>query len=1609
MPTKVTPGSGALFTPVFDSNYGVESIIVENGGTGYASTDPPKIEIKNTKPPQVEGVFYPVIINGSIKRIAVIDPGVGYFPIKYTLGEKIGIKTTSEVESSIIVRNGTGEDAYLSVASTESHIIMDVIGGEGTSMFENGYNVAISTSIVGTSASITPNFSGNLNRFYGNFSPYIPSNTVTGLGTGAKFSVFIVYNSSTGYPISTSIILREGGNGYEKGNTVSISGTFLNGSSPANDLTFNVSSVSNTRIVSAANSSFLNLPSYNISGTGTDAKFNVYRNSLGDISLISVSNGGVGYALSDKIGISGTYIGGIAPQDDLKLSPKTLGTNKLPESLYVIKLDENNFKVSGLSTSLELDLVSYGVGNHNFESENSLQSTIISIDNIIQSPLYKRDMVFSLQSLAGVTTDRIYVNEDISELSGLDILEINSELMRIKYFNVNATNELIVERGILGSTINYHEPGSQIKILRGDYNISKDNIYFTTSPYGPKGPEDNKVSSTFQGRIFSRQFDSQQVNDKNLIFDDISDQFVGSSSTEFYLKSNLTDVVGIYTDTNSVLVSGVDVNNNPLIFINNIPQISNTDFVIDSNQGKNRIKFLTGSPSAGKISRVGINTGYGYQPLVSAGATVVVGTGGTIKSIKLLGSGSGYRSVPKIKLLSNVGSGASFSATIGAGGTVTSITIVNPGSGYTSSPNPIVSIGIPSSYSYLPLVYKSGYSGNGSGAKASVVIGNQGNTIGFELNDPGQYYSVGDVLTVSGVTTNPKVGAGFTEFLITVEETMNDKFNGFYPGQFIQFDDISKFFTGTKKKFILTVTQGNKTDILNLKSNPEIGLNIENNLFIFINDILQEPITAYTFNGSRLLFKEPPKPNSKCTILFYRGSDLDVETIDPPKTIKEGDTVQIGENILDPLDREQFERVVKKIISTDTLDTFTYDSIGINTDPLKERPLSYKRQTEDRIINGSLISKSRPNLKSRLIPNTNIIKKVTKTDSVIYVNNVFPLFSIDNLSEDLKNIVIVENIDISPALSTAIVSSSSTISGLSLLSGGSGYLNLTSPEVSISFSAIGKKDPIYNWKNSTVGVGQSVNLNSIIYSNPMVAVGNSSRVLTSTNGGLYWYNNSIGYGNTITLNSISVGNTNNFVACGNSGRIFSSIGMGGELSSWNELKKLKEDVVVGVPEPIISFSSYTGDLNAVKYISGLDSWVIVGNSQRIFTGVGIGTTVFYERTPSTFANFKSIATNDSIVVVVGTSANIVYSSDLIIWSKVKGLSSTKNFYDIIWSNNKFILVGESGTVFTSSNGIVWEKIVTNITIDLVKIRYNDGIYFALSSTGDLYFSFDLNTWDIRKTNQQNKINDISFIPKITENPILSDEGRTILIGDNGTVLYSEPEYNRASGIASVSSGVVTSITLTNPGFGYNLEKPPSVLIESDSIKTEEIRSVKIKGDFGVITSISIGASTIDFTLKSETYDNNNLGIGYSSLNTYGVQYSNLEIGDYFIIYDSNSTIGHALTGITTSLGGLSNYPASKVGTAVSYLNGVYRAERVSPPSVSGIVTVGCNFTYGPGNIPIQVNIYNNVNGIHGKYTWGKIYDYQSRNRYSPEEFNVNVDNGLTGINTSAIIYRTRGV
>ena len=1596
-------------------------------------------------------------------------------PITSVSQTKIGIGTTSLVEPQFATKEYGGG------------IIIGVTGGIGSAIFENGYNVAISTTITGISTLIP--FASS--RIYGFGNP-IPANSVSGIGTGAKFEVWITYDgSATGNPISTSIILKDGGRGYGIGNTVSIAGTYLGGTNPTNTLSFTVSKVSSTAIVSAANSTYTGVAGTTTLGIGSGATFIISRDSVGKISSLQVSNGGRNYSIgvvgvgtttisstpTDIISIAGTSIGGSTPADNLFLSPTLLGTDILPEVLYVDKLNDNQFKVSGLSTSLNLDIVSYGIGTHSFTYNEPNSSALITIDNIIQSPLYRRGITLYPSASIGIG-NTIVLRSGISSLTSLDVLMIDSELVKVRSVGIGSTNSITVDRAFYGTVATSHTVGAAVTVMRGDFNIVKDAIYFTDPPYGKIGPESLQVNSSFQGRIFSRRFDPGNISDKNLIIDDISKNFTGkqdaigirtgtlnSSSknkvigidttslslgdilnlqfTEneyitrntviqsigigsitispnhnvntgvattsfiitrlnFVLKSNGENISGLYSDTNS----STDINNNPFILLNNISQISDTDFIIDT-PVNNTIKFISGVPNAGKIVRVAITTGYGYQPLVGASATVSVSAAGTISNIYLNGAGSGYRIAPVISVASTIGSGATITASIGSGGTITSLSITNPGSGYTSSSKPNINIPIPPNYSNLGVSYANGSSGVGEGAKVSVIVSNGSSITGFNLEDPGFGYKVGEVLSVVGITTNPLIGIGFSEFRLTITETFTDKFGGFYPGQFVRINSLAPFFTGNKRKFLLTVTNIGITDAFSVKTVPGSDLKVENNFFVFINDILQKPDQSYKIIGSQIIFSEAPKANSKCLILYYRGSELDVEQIDPPRTIKEGDSIQIGENILNPFDREQFERVVKKIVSFNSFDTFPYDSIGISTNLKDARPLNWTKQTRDRIINGVLYTKGRPDLKSRNTPTTRIIKSVEKNDTTIYVNNAFPLFVEDisrGLTEELRDVIIIDNKTVDSALGIANVSAASTISSITITNSGSGY-DISNPTVAISSAIITKKDPIYNWK-TTSGITTNYEIKSITYGNIFVGVGTSSLLVKSVDG-ISWSNSSIGYGNSISFTSVAFAGTNTYVAVGQTGKIIKATGIGTTLSSWVECKLINSTIsTFGVPDN--QDSNYNGEFKDISYSSSKNTFVVVGKISNynqkspIFTSVGIGSTQFFEKNKNNTKNINSITNNNNIFVAVGDNGTIYYSSDTDVWSIVGDLSkpTIQNLNKVIWDGSKFIAVGNNGSIITSQNGSTWFlQNNVNISQNLINIKYYDGVYVLLESNGNLYYSFDLSTWEKRSTNQSNSINDLIFVPS------LSYEGRYVLVGSAATIMYSDPTYNRATATSSTTNGIVTSVTITNGGFGYSQVNSPSVIFESVKPNKEKVISIKAKGDFGTIVGINtigIGFSSLEFKLKSETYDNSNLGIGYSSLNTFGITYSQLELGDYFVIFDSNVTSGYALTGITTTTG-------IRVGTATTFIDGLYRVENVSSNPSSGIVTVRCDFVLVNGGVNKAINLGINTTGFYGRYSWSKIYDYQNRSRENPKNFIVNTNDGLTGLSTAAEVYRTRGL
>lgn len=755
---------------------------------------------------------------------------------------------------------------------------------------------------------------------------------------------------------------------------------------------------------------------------------------------------------SSAIGIAQTYIVGVGI------------TNKLSGDIYVYKLDNNYI---GLCTS-PLDALSnppklinfnsLGLGNkHYITATNQNSKCIISIDNIIQSPISYTPIKTTLVNDLMIEDNILYCSGITSFFSG-DLVKIDDEIMKINYSSIGIGNSIIVERPFLGTGISTHLSGAEVRKIVGNYNIVDNNIHFASAPYGPIYDSINgdvNIRSSFQGRVFTRSGVSNlntETYEKNYIFDDISNKF-DAKTKQFKLTEN-GDNVSQFSELNAITL------------VNNIFQSPENDYNLSEELSETTLSF-TGTatsalydvnnsslPRGGIIVSVGSSNGYGYHPLSVAGGTAVISGSGSIQSISIGNSGSGYRTSvqPLVRVgVQTLGKSTPNIEYIGTAviqdGYVVDVNITNPGTGYDQLNPPKVIFDHPLPYSNLELKYYGNNSGIGSQAKIDIVVGQGSSVVDFTISNYGYSYKVGDVLTINsgGLDGIPiDTSKQFEPFTLTVEQVFTDNFSAWTVGELQKLDDIDYLFDGVRKRFPIS-NNGNRFGIIS-KNGSDIDL--EAVLLIFINNVLQKPGVAYKFTGGSIIeFTEAPKLRSKCKILFYRGTpNIDVKNTDIEETIKVGDKLQI---IGDKLSLVENERIVSDIILPDTLETLPYNSTGISSDNIL-RPVTWCKQKDDIVIDGVNIHKSRTNYESNVSPVCNIIQPVSIGQTQIYVDNVKSLFDPKNentTNDVIGSIEIIENIHNYPAKATASVSSNGTIQSINIIDSGYGYKNI--PEVSI--------------------------------------------------------------------------------------------------------------------------------------------------------------------------------------------------------------------------------------------------------------------------------------------------------------------------------------------------------------------------------------------------------------------------------------------------------------------------------------------------------------------------------------------------------------------------------
>jgi hypothetical protein len=968
----------------------------------------------------------------------------------------------------------------------------------------------------------------------------------------------------------------------------------------------------------------------------------------------------------------------------------------------------------------------------------------VAIDNIIQSPIALTNLTTTLDQ--NVNFDLTFNTTGITSFASGDIIKIGDEIMVIE--STGITSSITVQRAALGTLIESHTSGDTITKLTGNYNIIDNAINFVSAPTGnnpistPTGDPDERdwtgitTSSKFQGRIFMKRASVGTTNEtyhNNYVFDDISNTFTGVGKT-YTLQNDGNNITGFGTNT-VVLINGI-------YQINQGAQSYEGDYSTIENSGISSIVFSGKSvtqgydpnrsslPVGGRFISVGSTGGFGYQPLVAAGGTAVISAAGTVSSISIGNSGSGYR--VGLNTVYNVGvqtfSGVlpnieNIGTAVVQNGNVVSVTITNPGSGYTITNPPVVVFDSPLSYSNIPLTYSSqSPSSEGRAATIDIVVGQGSSIIDFEIINQGYGYREGDILTVAvggtvGIPTNTSLT--FDEFQITIDDTYSDQFNAWSVGEFQIFDKLDSQFDGVNKSFRLTVNG----EVVAIKSKPGSNIEIEQTLLIFINDILQKPNEGFTFSGGSIItFNEAPKGPSDgqsgdtSKILFYKGAgDVDVVFTEVQKTVKTGDTLDLDNNPEkgQATTLDQDPRTVIGLNALDTTETNTYTSPGVTTDTNIIRPVVWCKQDVDKIINGDKIGKDRVEYEPFIFPASYLIQPVGVDTTIIHVDSIRPLFDADNEQNirTFQNKININTQDILVgATVTAIIGSDGSVSSFDITNNGQGYNGLSTVSIKVAtpiglgntqaaagIGTIDSSGKLSSASVTTPGTGYT-------HTTPPVTLVQSPTLTEETMSVSYYKGDHgivVGFGTTtftaglgtqtqvifdfyIPIDSdmrntdlVGTAVTVSGISTGDYFTIFNSnIGLG--TSAGGTLNSLKNDnaTLIGITT---TFCDCVYQVEDVQTLQVNVTGVGVTSVRRIFSNVGSISTVSFGTTTITF---------DSNEFTFDSQVYTVYQG---------GISSSHNFGKFSWGQigvtrgadeKSFNFYGEKGYAGISTSGLV---------------------------------------------------------------------------------------------------------------------------------------------------------------------------------------------------------------------------------------------------------------------------------------------------------------------------------
>ena len=165
----------------------------------------------------------------------------------------------------------------------------------------------------------------------------------------------------------------------------------------------------------------------------------------------------------------------------------------------------------------------------------------------------------------------------------------------------------------------------------------------------------------------------------------------------------------------------------------------------------------------------------------------------------------------------------------------------------------------------------------------------------------------------------------------------------------------------------------------------------------------------------------------------------------------------------------------------------------------------------------------------------------------------------------------------------------------------------------------------------------------------------------------------------------------------------------------------------------------------------------------------------------------------------------------------------------------------------------------------------------------------------------------------------------------------------AQATGTITNGVITDTTITNPGFGYTAD--PKTIIPFSDKNIENLEKIEfIKGFSGIITGIGTTSGSgghplaLKFFLdRGETLFGNDLEIGYP-------------------IFIKDTIVGSGVTSVDSS-------DADVVGIGTTFLDNIYYVGEISVEGFVGIVT--CNIDSGTDIISLSTS-----GDYVGEFSWG---------------------------------------